>query len=123
MARPQIPAGELGKIDVKLLPSGRYRARATSRDDSGALHRLAATADTKEGAHAGVRRQAMAMTTGGDHPALDQAAEWRNGASYPVSRGRELEHGRSCGRTRLLRRGSPWTKHESVQCGPCPAHP
>jgi hypothetical protein len=44
MGEPQIPAGELGTIDVKLLPGGRYRARASTRDDSGALHRLAVTA-------------------------------------------------------------------------------
>lgn len=45
MSRPQIAAGDLGKIDVRRLKSGRYRARASSRDDSGALHRLAVTAD------------------------------------------------------------------------------
>lgn len=46
MARAQLPAGEIGTIDLKRLPSGRYRARASTRDDSGTLHRLAATADT-----------------------------------------------------------------------------
>jgi hypothetical protein len=65
MGKPQIPAGELGTIDVKLLPRGRHRARASTRDDSGALHRLAATADTEERAGAEVRRQAMALSTGG----------------------------------------------------------
>ena len=65
MARPQIRAGELGTTIVGVLPSGRYRARASIRDDSGALHRLAAVADSEEEARADVRRQAMAMTTGG----------------------------------------------------------
>ncbi|TFC03387.1 tyrosine-type recombinase/integrase [Cryobacterium sp. MDB2-33-2] len=65
MVRPQIPAGELGTIIVGLLPSGRYRARASARDDSGALHRLAAVAETEEDARADVRRQAMAFSTGG----------------------------------------------------------
>ncbi|GAA1817940.1 site-specific integrase [Agromyces neolithicus] len=65
MARPQIPAGELGTIDVKPLPSGRYRARANARDDSGALHRLAATAATEEGARSELHRQAMKIGTGG----------------------------------------------------------
>lgn len=41
MARPQILAGELGKIVVGILPSGRYRARAE------------------------IRRQAMAISIGG----------------------------------------------------------
>lgn len=65
MARRQLPAGELGTIDLKRLPSGRYRARASTRDDSGTLHRLAVTADTEDGARAKVRRQAMALSTGG----------------------------------------------------------
>ena len=65
MARPQIAAGELGAIVVGILPSGRYRARASTRDDSGALHRVSAVADTDEEARADVRRQAMALSTGG----------------------------------------------------------
>ncbi len=65
MGKPQIPAGELGTIDVKRLPSGRYRARASTRDDSGGLHRLGATAETEERARTEVRRQAMALSTGG----------------------------------------------------------
>jgi integrase len=65
MGKPQIPAGELGRIDVKLLPSGRYRARASSRDDGGNLHRLGATAESEELARGEVRRQAMALSTGG----------------------------------------------------------
>lgn len=65
MVRPQIPAGELGTIIVGLLPSGRYRARASARDDSGILHRLASVAETDEDARADVRRQAMALSTGG----------------------------------------------------------
>ena len=65
MVRPQIPAGELGTIIVGLLPSGRYRARASARDDSGALQRLASVAETEEDARAHVRRQAMALSTGG----------------------------------------------------------
>jgi hypothetical protein len=62
MARPPIRAGELSKIVVAVLPSGRYRARASTRDDTGALHRLAAVADTEEEARADVRRQAMGST-------------------------------------------------------------
>ncbi|TFC86952.1 tyrosine-type recombinase/integrase [Cryobacterium sp. TMT3-29-2] len=65
MGKPQIPAGELGKIGVKRLPSGRYRARASTRDDSGALHRLGATAEIEERARTEVGRQAMALSTGG----------------------------------------------------------
>jgi integrase len=65
MGKPQFPAGELGNIVVGVLPSGRYRARASIRDDSGALRRLAAVGDTEETARADVRRQAMAVTTGG----------------------------------------------------------
>ncbi|WP_166784876.1 integrase [Cryobacterium sp. TMT2-42-4] len=65
MARPQIPAGELGTIVVGILPSGRYRARASCRDDGGALHRLAAVADTEETARVDIRRQATAWSTGG----------------------------------------------------------
>jgi len=65
MGKPQIPAGEMGTVDIRRLPSGRYRARASTRDDSGALHRLAVTSDTEENARAEVRRQAMALSTGG----------------------------------------------------------
>ena len=65
MARPQIAAGEVGSIDVRQLSSGRYRARATNRDDSGALHRLAVTANTRDDAIAEIHRQARAMATGG----------------------------------------------------------
>lgn len=65
MARPQILAGELGTTHVQRLPSGRYRARASTRDDAGLMHRLAATATTEEGARAELRRQVMAMSTGG----------------------------------------------------------
>ncbi len=65
MVRPQITAGELGKIDVKRLPSGRYRARASSRDDSGALNRLTVTAETEDAARDEVIRQATATATGG----------------------------------------------------------
>ncbi|WP_146073500.1 hypothetical protein [Cryobacterium sp. N22] len=64
MGKPQLPAGELGKIDVKRLASGRYRAGASTRDDGGAFHRLAATEETEELARAEVRRQAMALSTG-----------------------------------------------------------
>jgi hypothetical protein len=48
MGKPQRPAGELGKVDVERLGSGRYLARASTRDDGGAFHRLAATAETEE---------------------------------------------------------------------------
>ena len=65
MVRPQIPAGELGTIIVGLLPSGRCRARASARDDSGALHRLASVAETEDDARVDARRQAMALSTGG----------------------------------------------------------
>ncbi len=65
MARPQIRAGELGRMVVAVLPSGRYRARASIRDDSGTLRRLAAVADTEDKARADFRRQAMTMTAGG----------------------------------------------------------
>jgi integrase len=65
MARPQILAGELGGIIIGILPSGKYRARASARDDSGALHRLSAVADTEELARSGLHRQALAISTGG----------------------------------------------------------
>ena len=65
MARPQITADEVGTIDVCRLKSGRFRARASSRDDSGALHRIAVTADTPDEVIAEVHRQAGAMATGG----------------------------------------------------------
>ena len=65
MVRPQITAGELGKVVIDRVASGRYRARASIRDDSGAPHRLAAVADTEDEARADVRRQAAAMSTGG----------------------------------------------------------
>jgi integrase len=64
MGKPQLPAGELGKIDVKRLASGRYRARASTRDDGGTFHRLAATDETEELARAEVQRQARALSTG-----------------------------------------------------------
>jgi hypothetical protein len=64
MGKPQLPSGELGKIDVKRLASGRYRARASTRDDGGAFHRLAATDETEELARAEVQRQALALSTG-----------------------------------------------------------
>jgi hypothetical protein len=64
MGKPKLPSGELGKIDVKRLASGRYRARASTRDDGGAFHRLAVTAETEELARAEVQRQAMALSTG-----------------------------------------------------------
>ncbi|WP_241979437.1 helix-turn-helix transcriptional regulator [Cryobacterium suzukii] len=65
MVRPQIMAGEVASIDVQQLASGRYRARGTSRDDSGARHRHAVTADTRDEAIAEIYRQARAMATGG----------------------------------------------------------
>ena len=58
MARPQLPGGELGSVVVGVLPSGRYRARASFRDDGGALHRRATTEDTEDGARADLLRQA-----------------------------------------------------------------
>jgi hypothetical protein len=64
MGKPQLPAGELGKIDVKRLASGRFRARASTRDDGGTFHRLAAIAETEELVRAEVSRQAMALSTG-----------------------------------------------------------
>ena len=65
MVRPQILAGELGSIVIDVLPSGRYRARASTRDDSGRLHRIGVTAKTEDEARAEVHRQARAMATGG----------------------------------------------------------
>ena len=65
MVRPQILAGELGNIVIDVLPSGRCRARASTRDDSGRLHRIGVTADTEDEARAEVHRQAKAMATGG----------------------------------------------------------
>ena len=65
MARPQIAAGVLGAITVGVLPNGRYRARASLRDDGGVLHRLSAVAHTDENARADVRRQAAVIGTGG----------------------------------------------------------
>ncbi|TFD73605.1 hypothetical protein [Cryobacterium gelidum] len=65
MVRTQILAGELGNIVVDVPPSGRYRARASMRHDSSAVHRLSAVDDTEERARADVSRQAMALTTGG----------------------------------------------------------
>ncbi|WP_241987663.1 site-specific integrase [Cryobacterium sp. TMT1-66-1] len=55
----------MGAIDVRRLTSGRFRARASSHDDSGALHRIAVTAATWDEAVAEVHRQAGAMATGG----------------------------------------------------------
>jgi hypothetical protein len=60
---PQLPADELGKVDVKRLASGRYRARASTRDDGGVFHRLAATDETEELARTEIRRQVMALST------------------------------------------------------------
>ena len=65
MPRPRLPSGELGNIDVTRLASGRYQARGSTRDDSGALHRLRASADSEEAARADLLRQAMALSTGG----------------------------------------------------------
>ncbi|GAA4371262.1 hypothetical protein GCM10023152_11150 [Agromyces bauzanensis] len=41
MGRPRLPAGELGRIGVTRLENSRYQARGATRDDSGALLRLA----------------------------------------------------------------------------------
>lgn len=38
MARPRIPAGELGAVSVTALAGGRYRVRGRMRDDAGNLH-------------------------------------------------------------------------------------
>jgi integrase len=65
VVRPQIAAGVLGTITVSVLPNGRYRARASLRDDGGVLHRLSAVAHTDENARARVRRQAAVLGTGG----------------------------------------------------------
>jgi integrase len=65
VVRPQIAAGVLGTITVSVLPNGRYRARASLRDDGGILHRLSAVAHTDENARAHVRRQAAVLGTGG----------------------------------------------------------
>lgn len=65
MPRPRLPSGELGNVDVTRLASGRYQARASTRDDGGALHRLRSSAATEEDARADLHRQARALSTGG----------------------------------------------------------
>ncbi len=65
MPRPRLPSGELGNIDMTRLASGRYQARGSTRDDSGALRRLRASADSEEAARADLLRQAKALSTGG----------------------------------------------------------
>ncbi|MFF2387212.1 tyrosine-type recombinase/integrase [Agromyces sp. NPDC058104] len=66
MPRPRIPAGELGKVTITPLASGRFRGRASTRDDSGRPHRLIATAATEDAVRAELRRQAGVLSTGGE---------------------------------------------------------
>ncbi|GAA4191228.1 site-specific integrase [Microbacterium oryzae] len=65
MARPQILPGETGKITTKPLPGGNFQARARTRDDTGALRDLWATAATEKAAIAEIKRQAAQTGTGG----------------------------------------------------------
>ncbi|WP_282826357.1 tyrosine-type recombinase/integrase [Gulosibacter sediminis] len=51
MARPRIAAGEIGQIQVTQLASGKWRARARMRNDSGDLVQLRAEGATEEAAH------------------------------------------------------------------------
>ena len=64
-ARLQIAAGEVGTIDVGRLKNGRFRERASNRDDSGALHRIAVRGDTQDETIAEVHRPAGVMAIGG----------------------------------------------------------
>ena len=64
MARPQLAAGTMGKVNVTLLASGLYRARANARDDGGNLHQLSVTATTQAGARTALRKRAAATSTG-----------------------------------------------------------
>src|SRR3954452_24103723 len=65
MARPKVPPGELGAVQVTRLAGGLLRARARMRDDGGTLHQLRAVGQTEDEARAELRRKAVALTTGG----------------------------------------------------------
>lgn len=64
MGRPQLPAGELGKISLTRLENGRYQARGATRDDSGALQRLRASGETEEAARKALQLKATRHSTG-----------------------------------------------------------
>ena len=65
MARPQLEAGTMGKVNVTLLAGGLYRARANARDDGGYLHQLSVTAGTEADARTALRKRAAAVSSGG----------------------------------------------------------
>lgn len=58
MARPRIPAGHLGTVQITRLADGTYRARARARDDAGTLHQLRAIGATDASARTELQRRA-----------------------------------------------------------------
>lgn len=57
MPRPRIPAGEIGHIQIALMPDGRFRARARARDDAGKLLQVRKVGRTGPEARAKLLRQ------------------------------------------------------------------
>lgn len=58
MTRPKLRAGELGKIQIVTLPSGRIQARALMADELGKLRRVKASGDTEDEATRALRTNA-----------------------------------------------------------------
>lgn len=63
MARPKIAAGEVGQVQVTQLASGKWRARARMRDDSGELVQLRAEGATEADAREELLSRAKTLTT------------------------------------------------------------
>ena len=63
MARPKIAAGEVGQVQVTQLASGKWRARARMRDDSGELVQLRAEGATEADARKELLSRAKTLTT------------------------------------------------------------
>lgn len=62
MARPRIPAGQLGTVQITRLADGIYRARARARDDAVTLHQLRAVGATEAAARTGLQRRANRLS-------------------------------------------------------------
>ena len=58
MARPRIPAGQLGTVQITRLADGTYRARARARDDARTLHQLRVVGATEAAATSDLQRRA-----------------------------------------------------------------
>jgi hypothetical protein len=74
LARPKLPLGALGSVNISTLANGRIRARARIRDISGKLFQIRAFGGTEEKAMVMLRQRADRLLFGIEEPALIPAS-------------------------------------------------